>query len=45
MSELYRFFRTELIGRFDEKIVFKPLSPEVQREIGRDALADELARL
>ena len=35
ISELYRFFRPELIGRFDEKIVFKPLSPEVQREIGR----------
>ena len=45
ISELYRFFRPELIGRFDEKIVFKPLSPEVQREIGRAALAEELARL
>ena len=44
-SELYRFFRPELIGRFDEKIVFKPLSPEVQREIGRAAMAEELARL
>lgn len=44
-SELYRFFRPELIGRFDEKVVFKPLSPEVQREIGRLALAEEIARL
>ena len=26
ISELHRFFRPELIGRFDEKIVFKPLS-------------------
>ena len=25
ISELYKFFRLELIGRFDEKIVFKPL--------------------
>jgi ATP-dependent Clp protease ATP-binding subunit ClpA len=45
LSELYWFFRPELIGRFDEKIVFKPLSPEVQREIGRTALAEETARL
>ena len=26
ISELHRFFRPELIGRFDEKVVFKPLS-------------------
>jgi ATP-dependent Clp protease ATP-binding subunit ClpA len=45
ISELYRLFRPELIGRFDEKIVFKPLCPEVQREIGRTALAEEVARL
>jgi ATP-dependent Clp protease ATP-binding subunit ClpB len=45
ISELYRFFRPELIGRFDEKIVFKPLLPEVQREIGRNVLAEEVARL
>jgi hypothetical protein len=24
ISELYRFFRPELIGRRDEKVVFKP---------------------
>ena len=45
ISELYRFFRPELIGRFDEKIVFKPLSPEIQREIGGIALTEEVARL
>jgi ATP-dependent Clp protease ATP-binding subunit ClpB len=44
VSELHRFFRPELIGRFDEKIVFKPLSPETQREIGRLAISEELAR-
>ena len=26
ISELHKFFRPELIGRFDEKILFKPLS-------------------
>ncbi len=45
ISELHRFFRPELVGRFDEKIVFKPLSPDTQREIGRLAVSDELARL
>ena len=45
ISELHRFFRPELIGRFDEKIVFKPLSPDTQREIGRLAISEELDRL
>jgi len=45
ISELHRSFRPELVGRFDEKIVFKPLSPDSQREIGRLAISDELARL
>lgn len=45
LSELHRIFRPELIGRFDEKIVFKPLSPDTQREIGQLAVSDELARL
>jgi ATP-dependent Clp protease ATP-binding subunit ClpB len=45
ISELHRFFRPELVGRFDEKIVFKPLSTDAQREIGRLAISDELARL
>ena len=44
ISELHRFFRPELIGRFDEKIVFRPLSPDTQREIVRLAIAEELAR-
>ena len=38
ISELHGFFRPELIGRFDEKIVFKPLSPDTQREIALDCL-------
>ena len=45
VSELHRFFRPELIGRFDEKIVFKPLSPDTQREIGRLVISEELDRL
>ena len=44
IAELHRFFRPELIGRFDEKIVFRPLSPEVQREIGSIAICEELDR-
>jgi len=45
ISELHRVFRPELVGRFDEKIVFKPLSPDTQRQIGRLAIDEELARL
>jgi len=45
LSKLHQVFRPELIGRFDEKIVFKPLSPETQREIGRFAIDEELVRL
>jgi ATP-dependent Clp protease ATP-binding subunit ClpA len=44
ISELHKFFRPELIGRFDEKIVFKPLSPDTQREIALLGLTEELAR-
>lgn len=44
MSELHRTFRPELIGRFAEKIVFKPLSPDTQREIGQLVIAEELDR-
>lgn len=44
ISELHRFFRPELIGRFDEKIVFRPLSSDTQREIGQLAIAEELDR-
>lgn len=45
LSELHRFFRPELVGRFDEKIVFKPLCPDTQRQIGQLAIDEELARL
>jgi ATP-dependent Clp protease ATP-binding subunit ClpA len=45
LSELHRFFRPELIGRFDEKMVFKSLSPDTQREIGRLAISEELDHL
>jgi ATP-dependent Clp protease ATP-binding subunit ClpB len=44
LAELHRFFRPELIGRFDEKIVFRPLSLESQRAIGQLAIDEELAR-
>lgn len=44
LSELHRSFRSELIGRFDEKVVFKPLSPDIQREIGQLAISEELSR-
>ena len=45
LSELHHTFRPELVGRFDEKIVFKPLCPDTQRQIGRLAIDEELARL
>lgn len=45
LSELHRVFRPELIGRFDERIVFKPLSPETQRAIALARITEELARL
>ena len=44
MAEIHRVFRPELVGRFEEKIVFKPLSPETQREIGQLVISEELAR-
>lgn len=44
LAELHRFFRPELIGRFDEKIVFGPLSLESQRAIGQLAIDEELSR-
>jgi len=45
LAELHQHFRPELIGRFAEKIVFKPLSPDTQREIGQLVISEELARL
>jgi ATP-dependent Clp protease ATP-binding subunit ClpA len=41
ISELYRFF-APIIGPFDEKIVFKPLAHDIQREIGCLAISEEL---
>ena len=48
IAELHQFLspRTHwTIGRSDEKIVFRPLSPEIQREIGPRCLCHELERL
>jgi len=44
LAELHRHFRSELIGRFDEKVVFKPLSPDTQREIAMIAIGEEVDR-
>jgi ATP-dependent Clp protease ATP-binding subunit ClpA len=44
LSELHRFLRPELVGRFDEKIVFKPLTPDTQRQIGLLTITEELER-
>jgi len=44
LAGLHQHFRSELIARFDEKIVFKPLSPDIQREIGCLVIAEELVR-
>ena len=44
LAQLHQVFRPELVGRFSEKIVFKPLSSDTQREIGRLVVAEELAR-
>jgi ATP-dependent Clp protease ATP-binding subunit ClpB len=43
-AELHKFLRPEFIGRFDEKIVFKPLSPDTQREIASTVIGEELVR-
>ena len=45
LSELHQVFRPELVARFDETLVFKPLSSQTQREIARIAVTDELTRL
>ncbi len=45
LSELQKVFRPELIGRFSETLVFKPLSHETQREIAQIAIGEELNRL
>ncbi len=45
LAELHKVFRPELIGRFDEKIVFKPLTQESQRRIAEVKISDELSRV
>ena len=45
LSELHRVFRPEFIGRIDEKIVFRSLPSNVQREIAQKILDEELSRL
>ena len=42
--QLHKFLRPELIRRFDEKIVFKLLCLDTQRQIARLTVAEELAR-
>lgn len=44
LAELHQVFRPELVARFDETLVFKPLSPEIQREIAQLNVATELKR-
>jgi len=44
LADLHRHFRPELIGRFDEKIVFRPLTPETQREIALIVIGEEMER-
>ena len=44
LAELHRHFRPELIGRFDEKIVFRSLTPDTQREIALIVIGEEIER-
>jgi len=44
LAELHRHFRPELIGRFDEKIVFRPLTSETQRQIALIVIGEEIER-
>ncbi len=44
-AEAHRILRPEFLGRFDDLLVFKALSPEVQREIAKAAAAGELMRV
>ncbi len=45
LSRLHTYFRPELVARFDEKLVFCPLSYSVQRKIAYAALIAETARM
>ncbi len=44
LAEVHQIFRPELVGRFDERLVFKPLSAETQRLIGKAAIFNEIER-
>lgn len=44
LAQLHQVLRPELIARFSERIVFKPLSPDTQREIGGLIISEELTR-
>ena len=45
ISELHRAFRPELVGRFEERLVFKPLSQQSLREISAEMVSEELTQL
>lgn len=42
LNKVSRTFRPEFVGRFTDKIVFKPLSYDTQLEIAEIAIADQL---
>jgi ATP-dependent Clp protease ATP-binding subunit ClpA len=44
LAELHQVFRPELVARFDETLVFQPLSPQTQREIAQLHVTAELKR-
>lgn len=44
-GRLHAYFRPELVARFDEKLVFSPLSYAVQRKIAYAAMTAEAARM
>jgi ATP-dependent Clp protease ATP-binding subunit ClpB len=45
LARLHTYFRPELVARFDEKLVFCPLSYSVQRKIACMTIASETARM
>jgi ATP-dependent Clp protease ATP-binding subunit ClpB len=45
LSKLQRTFRPEFVGRFTDKLVFKPLSLDTQIEITQLAVQEQLERL
>jgi ATP-dependent Clp protease ATP-binding subunit ClpA len=44
-AALYDHMRPELIGRFEKKLVFMPLSVQTQRQVGIDMIEREVKRL